>query len=58
MVREYNKEDTMTDIEELERREREAYEAFIAADWRTAAERLGEWLDAWCELREAREAER
>lgn len=41
--------------ERLRRREREAYEAFLAADWRTAAERLGEWLDAWRELRGARE---
>lgn len=39
--------------EALRRREREAYEAFLRADWRTAGERLGEWFDAWRELRGA-----
>lgn len=47
-------EDPPSDTAEaLGRREREAYEAFLRADWRTADERLGEWLDAWRELREA-----
>lgn len=41
--------------EALGRREREAYEAFLRADWRAAGERLGEWLDAWRELRDATE---
>ena len=38
--------------EALRRREREAFERFRAADWRTAGERLGEWLDAWRALRD------
>lgn len=43
----------MTDIEELERREREAYEAFIDAPWPLADRLLHEWLDAHRALREA-----
>lgn len=34
---------------------READEAFLRADWRTAGERLEEWLDAWRALRDATE---
>ena len=33
-------------IEELEKRERDAYEAFMEADWMHADMRLNEWLDA------------
>lgn len=40
-------------VEAQLRQEREAYEALLAADWRTAGERLGEWLDAFRELRGA-----
>lgn len=42
-------------LRELERREREAYEALRDADGLHADARLGEWLDAWRELRGARE---
>lgn len=45
----------MRDIEELERREREAFERFEKADWKTADRCLNEWLDAWRELRGATE---
>lgn len=41
--------------EKLRRREREAYEAFVDAPWPLADRLLCEWLDAWRELREARE---
>lgn len=37
-------------IEELEKRERDAYEAFMEADWMHADMRLNEWLDAAHEL--------
>ncbi len=47
------KEKEMT-IEELERRERDAYEAFMEADWMHADMRLNEWLDAAHELNEAK----
>lgn len=40
-------------IEELEKRERDAYEAFMEADWMHADVRLNEWLDAAHELNEA-----
>ena len=40
-------------IEELEKRERDAYEAFMEADWMHADMRLNEWLDAAHELNEA-----
>lgn len=39
-------------IEELEKRERDAYEAFMEADWMHADMRLNEWLDAAHELNE------
>ena len=41
-------------IEELEKRERDAYEAFMEADWMHADTRLNEWLDAAHELTEAK----
>ena len=41
-------------IEELEKRERAAYEAFMEADWMHADMRLNEWLDAAHELNEAK----
>lgn len=41
-------------IEELEKRERDAYEAFIEADWMHADMRLHEWLDAAHEFNEAK----
>lgn len=41
-------------IEELEKRERDAYEAFMEADWMNADMRLNEWLDAAHELNEAK----
>lgn len=41
-------------IEELEKRERDAYEAFMEADWAHADMRLNEWLDAAHELNEAK----
>lgn len=41
-------------IEELEKRERDAYEAFMEADWTHADMRLNEWLDAAHELNEAK----
>lgn len=41
-------------IEELEKRERDAYEAFMEADWMHADMRLNEWLDAAHELNEAK----
>lgn len=41
-------------IEELERREHDAYEAFMEADWMHADMRLNEWLDAAHELNEAK----
>lgn len=41
-------------IEELEKRERDAYEAFVEADWMHADMRLNEWLDAAHELNEAK----
>jgi hypothetical protein len=47
------KEKEMT-IEELEKRERDAYEAFMEADWMRADMRLNEWLDAAHELNEAK----
>lgn len=47
------KEKEMT-IEALERRERDAYEAFMEADWMHADMRLNEWLDAAHELNEAK----
>ena len=40
-------------IEELEKRERDAYKAFMEADWMRADMRLNEWLDAAHELNEA-----
>lgn len=40
-------------IEELKKRERDAYEAFMEADWMHADMRLNEWLDAAHELNEA-----
>ncbi len=40
-------------IEELEKRERDAYKAFIEADWMHADIRLNEWLDVVHELNEA-----
>lgn len=40
-------------IEELEKRERDAYKAFMEADWAHADMRLNEWLDAAHELYEA-----
>lgn len=43
-------------IEELEKRERDAYEAFMEADWMHADMRLNEWLDAAHELNEAKGA--
>lgn len=52
LVAEYSADDV---LEGPHRREREAYERFMAADWRTAGERLDEWLDAWRALREATE---
>lgn len=41
-------------IEELEKRERDAYETFMEADWMHADMRLNEWLDAAHELNEAK----
>lgn len=41
-------------IEELEKCERDAYEAFMEADWMHADMRLNEWLDAAHELNEAK----
>ena len=41
-------------IEELGEREREAYERFMDADWKTADTRLHEWLDAYRALRDAK----
>lgn len=41
-------------IEELEKHERDAYEAFMEADWMHADMRLNEWLDAAHELNEAK----
>lgn len=41
-------------IEELEKRERDAYEAFMEADWMHTDMRLNEWLDAAHELNEAK----
>lgn len=41
-------------IEELEKRERDAYEAFMEADWMHSDMRLNEWLDAAHELNEAK----
>lgn len=41
-------------IKELEKRERDAYEAFMEADWMHADMRLNEWLDAVHELNEAK----
>lgn len=41
-------------IEEFEKRERDAYEAFMEADWMHADMRLNEWLDAAHELNEAK----
>lgn len=41
-------------IEELEKRERDAYEAFMEADWMHADMRLNGWLDAAHELNEAK----
>lgn len=41
-------------IEELEKRERDAYEAFMEADWMHADMRLNEWLDAAHEFNEAK----
>lgn len=41
-------------IEELEKRERAAYKAFMEADWMHADMRLNEWLDAAHELNEAK----
>lgn len=41
-------------IEELEKRERDAYKAFMEADWMHADTRLNEWLDAAHELNEAK----
>lgn len=40
-------------IEKLKKRERDAYEAFMKADWMHAGMRLNEWLDAAHELNEA-----
>lgn len=41
-------------IEELEKRERDAYEVFMEADWMHADMRLNEWLDAAHELNEVK----
>lgn len=41
-------------IEELKKREHDAYEAFMEADWMHADMRLGELLDAARELNEAK----
>lgn len=41
-------------IEELEKRERDVYEAFMEADWMHADMRLNERLDAAHELYEAK----
>lgn len=41
--------------QQLDERENEAWEAFLAADWRTADARLDDWLDAYREAEEARE---
>ena len=41
-------------IEELEKCERDAYEAFMEADWTHADMRLNEWLDAAHELNETK----
>lgn len=41
-------------IDELEKRERDAYEAFMEADWMHADMRLNKWLDAAHELNEAK----
>lgn len=41
-------------IEELEKLERDAYEAFMEADWMHADMRLNVWLDAAHELYEAK----
>ncbi len=38
--------------QQLEERAQEAWEAFLAADWRTADARLNDWLDAYGEARE------
>ena len=38
--------------QQLDERENEAWEAFLAADWRTADARLDDWLDACREARE------
>ncbi len=40
-------------IEELKKRERDAYKAFIEADWKHADIYLNEWLDVCRELDEA-----
>lgn len=45
------KEARMTQ-QQLEERAQEAWEAFLAADWRTADARLNDWLDAYGEARE------
>lgn len=39
-------------IEELKKRERDAYKAFMEADWTHADMRMNEWLDAAHELNE------
>ena len=44
----------MTDIEQLEKCERIAYERFMNADWKTADTRLNEWLDAYRTLQSAK----
>ena len=41
-------------IDELEKRERDAYEAFMEADWAHADTRLNEWLDAAHDINEAK----
>ena len=41
--------------QQLDERAQEAWEAFLAADWRTADARLDDWLDAYREAEEARE---
>lgn len=38
--------------QELDERAQEAWEAFLAADWRTADARLEDWPDACREARE------
>lgn len=41
-------------IEKLEKRERDAYKAFMEADWMHADMRLKEWLDHAYELNKAK----